>query len=125
MKEIKIQLEVEDATVKTDPSMLELILRNLVSNAIKFTAKGGSVTVNNQTRSGRQIISVTDTGIGMDDDLIKRIFDISQRTNRLGTAQEKGSGLGLVLCKELIQKAGGLLSVESKVNQGTTFSITI
>lgn len=125
-KEVVLQSNVNSEDhIHTNTEVLSIVLRNLIQNAIKFTAKGGSVTVNNQTQSGRQIISVTDTGIGMDDDLIKRIFDISQRTNRLGTAQEKGSGLGLVLCKELIQKAGGLLSVESKVNQGTTFSITI
>lgn len=110
--------------LETDKEMLETILRNLISNAVKFTPQNGLVKVSAAEDADDVIITVSDTGIGISDDDIKKLFRIdSKMQSRKGTSNESGSGLGLILCKEFVDKLGGNISVLSAVNEGTKFII--
>lgn len=114
-----------DLTAYADKNMLLTILRNLIQNSIKFTNEGGSIKIN--SRSGNQIveISVTDSGVGMDKDTAENIFSIGNEKVRNGTAGERGSGLGLVICRQFVEKNNGQIWVESKINSGTKISFTL
>ena len=105
--------------------MLKTVMRNLVSNAIKFTHNGGAININAEENSGNVIISVSDDGIGISPDNITKLFDISQVLSTKGTAKEKGTGLGLLLCKEFVEKHGGKIWVESEVGKGSDFKFTL
>ena len=105
--------------------ILQLILRNLISNAIKFTVKGGSVIVNMQVAFQDMSIEVKDTGIGMSHEMKMNLFKTNINTTTLGTENEKGTGLGLILCKEFVDKLNGELSVESEKGKGSSFNITL
>jgi signal transduction histidine kinase len=96
-------------------------LRNLVSNAIKFTDNKGSITLGTQIKDNSIIISVTDTGKGMDAGEIEKLFSINTHFSHSGTSGERGTGIGLLLCKELVELNGGELSVSSTVGKGSTF----
>jgi signal transduction histidine kinase len=112
--------------VFADRNMLQTIIRNLVSNALKFTTNGGKVNFSAKTSSKKNLeISIQDSGIGMSHELIANLFRIDLKTNRLGTENEPSSGLGLLLCKEFIEKQGGKIWVESEVGKGSTFSFSI
>jgi signal transduction histidine kinase len=126
-KEITIKLQIaEDLTVFADEYMLVCIIRNLVSNAVKFTPKGGIITISAKPDSENQVmIAVEDTGVGMSINIIDQLFNLAVNTNRKGTEGEPTSGLGLILCKELIEKHGGKLSIESQEGKGSTFSFSV
>ncbi|WP_298350387.1 PAS domain-containing sensor histidine kinase [uncultured Dokdonia sp.] len=109
----------------TDKNILQTILRNLISNAIKFTHVGGNVNISVTTNKELIEISVSDNGVGMSEETISKIFDLSNNTPLPGTNNEQGSGLGLVLCKELVEKLGGKFWVESKVENGSDFRFTL
>jgi PAS domain S-box-containing protein len=112
--------------VYADEEMLNAILRNLLYNAIKFTNKGGRVTVNaEETENNLVNIIVHDTGIGMPVELSTRLFKMGEKVGRRGTKGEDSTGLGLILCKEFVKKHGGEIWVESKENVGSTFSFTL
>lgn len=112
--------------VKADPSMLKTIIRNLLSNAVKFTPKNGKIELNAKSLDNDKIqIEISDTGIGIDERLLEKLFKLDQKTARPGTEGETSSGIGLILCKDLIDKHNGQISVESKVGKGTTFYITL
>ncbi len=120
----------EDMKVWTDKNMLLTILRNLISNAIKFTPKGGEITVSTQliTDKNQQEytqISVKDTGMGISKEKIIQLFKISENVSTKGTEGETGTGLGLILCKEFVEKHGGKIWVESGVGQGSEFIFTL
>ena len=126
-KMIDLTFDIADnPEVFGDPNMLLTVIRNLLSNAIKFTPKGGKVTVsvvkadNNMT-----CISVRDTGIGMSEKMRSDLFRIDSNIKRLGTQGEASTGLGLLLCKEFVDKHEGEIIVESTPNQGSVFSFTI
>lgn len=108
-----------------DRNMIDIILRNLVSNAIKFTNAGGKVTINASVRSKIVHVSVSDTGIGIDEEDIAYLFRIDKQKSTPGTAKEKGSGLGLILCKEFIEKNNGTIGVTSTPGEGSTFTFTL
>ena len=109
-----------------DPRMMETVIRNLVSNAIKFTNVGGKVIVKADKKSDRSIeFKVIDTGIGMTPELIGKLFLLNEKTSRKGTDGEPSTGLGLLLCKEFIVKHNGKIWVESEVGKGSTFSFTL
>lgn len=109
-----------------DTFMFQCIFRNLLVNAIKFTPSGGSVRLFLSTAtSGEPVISITDTGIGMPAEMLQTLFQINPINNRKGTDNESSSGLGLLLCKEMVEKHGGQLWVESDVGNGSTFSFTL
>ncbi len=114
-------------TIYADPNMLRSVLRNLVSNAIKFTHPSGSVTITTQSLpDSHQIkITVTDTGIGINPQALTDLFRLDLRKNTPGTANEKGTGLGLLLCQEFVKKNNGTIHVTSQPGQGTSFTITL
>ena len=105
--------------------MVETILRNFIANSIKFTNKGGRINISAKEEKGFVVISVSDTGMGMNPDKINRLFQIGQDISTLGTENEKGSGLGLILCKEFIELNKSKISVKSKLGEGTEFSFTL
>ena len=124
-KNIELRNETPRVTVKVDRNMLLFVIRNLISNAIKFTPKGGYVKI-----SGRQIddmieISVSDTGAGIQPEIAEVIFDIDRKTTTLGTEGEEGTGLGLPLCKEMVELNGGHIWVDGSAGQGATFLFTL
>ena len=126
-KGIEIKLSVPDELeVVADSHMFEAVIRNLVSNAIKFTSSGGKVNVEAVYKDDRSIeIKIRDSGIGMAPELVTRLFQINEKTSRPGTEGEPSTGLGLLLCKEFIEKHGGKIWVESEVGKGSTFSFTL
>jgi two-component system sensor histidine kinase/response regulator len=125
-KEIKIYLEsLDDIYIFTDKNMISTVLRNLLSNAIKFTRRGGKVMVGAQVDSDEVIISVKDNGIGIPENKIEMLFRIDKRNSTPGTENEQGTGLGLKLSKEFIEKLGGRLWVESIENKGSTFKFSV
>ncbi len=116
----------ETLYVFTDKNIFQTVVRNLISNAIKFTPKGGKVTIHSSnSEKGEVEISVTDTGIGMDQKMIANLFLLNSKSNRSGTQGEPSSGLGLILCKDFVEKLGGKIRVESQVKVGTVFSFTL
>lgn len=126
-KGIEIAYDIPgDLKVFADSNILQIIIRNLVSNAMKFTPKGGKISVSAKATDDKSIeISVKDTGIGMTNEMVNNLFRIDVKTNRKGTEGEPSSGLGLLLCKEFIEKHGGKIWVESEVEKGTTFYFTL
>jgi len=126
-KNIHFHLDVpDDLEVFADQRMLESIVANLMSNAVKFTPRGGEVFFTAHYDSDQSvIITIRDTGIGMDPVLLNKLFRIDENPSRLGTEGESSSGLGLLLCKEFVEKHGGNIRVESQENQGSTFFIRL
>jgi signal transduction histidine kinase len=111
--------------VFADADMLKTTLRNLVSNAIKFTNNGGAININAEQTNSNVTISVSDNGIGIKHDELKKLFDISEVLTTKGTAGEAGTGLGLLLCKEFVENHGGRIWAESEVGKGSIFRFTI
>ena len=126
-KNITIDFEIpKDLSVFSDKNMLDSILRNLVSNAVKFTPKGGRITVYAQSVSSNMVeISIMDTGIGMNKEMIINLFRLNANTNRKGTEGEYTTGLGLVICKDFIEMQGGKLLIESEVGKGSILSFSL
>ncbi|MDR9418125.1 two-component regulator propeller domain-containing protein [Gracilimonas sp.] len=125
-KDIELTFESKtQSSVHADRNMLKTILRNLISNAIKFTEPGGSVSVKVYKDGSFQFLEVQDNGIGMDKDMVEQLLQIDSNVSRSGTQNEKGSGLGLLICKEMIALQNGELQIKSKKQQGTTFIIKL
>lgn len=121
-----VSIVPSDLTVFTDGNMLQTIVRNLVSNALKFTSQHGQISVTAKNNLGKNIeISVKDTGIGMNSEMVNNLFRLDVKTSRIGTKGESGSGLGLMLCKEFIEILGGEIWVESEEGKGTTFYFSL
>ncbi len=108
-----------------DKDMISTVLRNLIANAVKFTPPGGSITITAESKQGEVITFISDTGIGMNNEIIKNLFRLDKNTGRSGTGGETSTGLGLVLCKEFIEKHGGNIRVESKEGFGSVFSFSL
>ncbi|MCS7052207.1 MAG: ATP-binding protein [Ignavibacterium sp.] len=111
--------------VYADENMIYSVLNNLISNAIKFTNSGGEITVASQLVEDKIVTSVKDNGIGMTEEQITNLFTLNKSFTSLGTAKEKGTGLGIILCKDFISKNFGKLWVESKEGEGTTFYFSL
>jgi len=111
--------------IKADRLMIETVLRNLISNAIKFTLSGGVISISAKKSEEEIQICVSDNGIGLSQDKINRLFKIEDSFTTVGTEQETGTGLGLILCHDFLEQHEGNISVESELNKGTTFKITI
>ena len=128
-REKSIELIVEipyEFNVHADPYMLQSALRNLISNALKFTPKGGKVTIAATTDDANTaVIAIKDTGIGINTSMLNNLFRIGVSNGRRGTEGELSTGLGLLLCKEFIEKHGGKLWAESEVGKGSSFFFTI
>lgn len=126
-KGITIRSEVpENQKVLADERMINTILRNLLSNAVKFTRKDGKITVKSKTISNDMIeISVHDSGVGISDNNVEKLFKIDEKVSIKGTEGEPSTGLGLLLCKEFVEKHGGKIWVESELGKGSTFSFSL
>jgi signal transduction histidine kinase len=125
-KEIRIQTRVPpDAIAYADENMVATVLRNLVSNAVKFTPRGGEVVLSADTEEAWQLLTVTDTGVGMGPEELKKLFKIDVHFSCPGTESERGHGMGLILCNELAVLNGGAINVQSEPARGTTFSLRL
>ena len=126
-KRIEVEISIQEVVdVLVDKHMFDTVIRNLISNAIKFTPPGGKVTITAGYNKDHAIeISVSDSGIGMTPELKNKLFLLNEKTSRKGTEGEPSTGLGLLLCKEFVEKHNGNLWVESEVGKGSTFSFTI
>ena len=121
-KKISFKLESQKGVdVYADENMISTVLRNLVANALKFTKTNGTVTIRAEKEDGFARISVEDTGVGIDEMNLNKLFRIDSHFTTAGTAKEKGTGLGLILCKEFIETNGGKIWVESELGKGSKF----
>jgi len=127
LKGLQITLDCDDHIYAwADPGMLATVIRNLLSNAIKFTPSGGKIQILTQVQAEQIRVEVVDTGIGMNEDTINKLFSIDQKvTSSQGTNQETGTGLGLVLCRDFVEKNQGQIGVESQPGQGSRFWFTL
>ena len=125
-KNITINYYIADSIkVFADIDMIKTVLRNLVSNALKFTNNGGTISVSSEENSENVTISISDNGVGIKAENITKLFNISEVITTKGTAEETGTGLGLLLCKEFVEKHGGKIWVESEVGKGSVFKFTL
>ena len=127
LKNIKIvqDVPVENVAVRADIDMIKTVIRNLISNAIKFSNEGSEVVVSLTEEDGMAIVSVKDSGCGIDDENQKKLLHTDTHFSTFGTNNEEGSGLGLLLCQDFVVKNGGKLWFTSKKGEGSTFSFSI
>ena len=125
-KNIEISfVQSENLEIYADKNMIATILRNLIGNAIKFTPKNGKINLKSALKNNAVLITVSDTGIGIEPNNIAKLFKIGEIFYSKGTENEKGTGLGLILCKEFIEKHGGKIWVKSELGKGSDFKFTI
>jgi signal transduction histidine kinase len=124
-KGVKLEAPPAGLSVRSQEDGTAAILRNLSANAIKFTAAGGGVTLSAARRQDGIALCVTDTGVGMDEAQTAALFQLENRATSAGTAGERGAGLGLLLCRDLAEWIGGVLEVESRLGEGTTFRLVL
>lgn len=132
-KQITLKGQVEPATLGyADENMIDTVIRNLTANALKFTPAEGCITIGAgikatpATGDTKMIeVFVADTGVGMSEEDMAKLFKLEVRHTTLGTAQEKGTGLGLIICREMVEKNGGTIWVESELGEGTVFKFTL
>lgn len=121
-----VNLVLPNVFILADENMLQSILQNLFANAIKFTKSGGTIQISAAQLNEKMMrISVKDTGVGISSENLMKVFRTDSTVTTQGTENEKGTGLGLLLCKEMIECHGGTISVESELERGTTFSFTL
>lgn len=125
-KNIRIQSEIpEELNIIADQSMLNTVIRNLIFNAIKFTGKNGNILIKAEKKEAHVEVCIQDNGIGMNEKVLSSIFTVDQNKRKLGTEGEKGTGLGLILCKEFVEKHGGQIWIESEPEKGTKVFFTL
>ena len=125
-KNIKIESDIPDRTlVKADKNMINTVVRNLISNAIKFTPEGGKIQISAKILNGHTEFCVADNGVGIKSEDIGKLFSISEQFRSVGTNNETGSGLGLILCKEFVEKNNGTIWVESEYRSGSKFRFVL
>jgi signal transduction histidine kinase len=124
-KRIEITQHIsDDFNIPFDKNHLTLILRNLLQNALKFTNANGNITISTtHSEQGQRLLSITDNGVGMSEEIMSKLFNVNENMHRKGTQSEGGTGLGLILTKELIELNGGTIEVSSQLNEGTTFVV--
>ena len=123
-KKIDISFDIDSnppIEMNCDVDMIDTVIRNLLSNAIKFTSEDGNIMIKGATENNFVVFSITDSGIGIDENIVNDLFSIHVKHKETGTAGEQGTGLGLILCKDLIEKNKGEIGCHSKKDQGTTF----
>jgi signal transduction histidine kinase len=125
-KEITLVYEsMENIEVFADKNMMNTVLRNLITNAIKYTHKGGEIRINANALNHKAIVSVIDNGVGIAPEIMGKLFKISEKVSMVGTEKETGTGLGLLLCKEFVEKHGGEIWVESVLGMGSEFKFSL
>jgi signal transduction histidine kinase len=117
--------QLEDYAVFVDRQMITTTVRNLINNAIKFTPNGGNVDIFVEKVNNQIFVRIKDTGIGIRKEVISELFQINRYFSKKGTNNERGSGLGLVLCKDFVERNGGTISVESEPDKGSIFSFNL
>lgn len=124
-KDISIAVAApEECRVNLHRDSINTVVRNLLSNAIKFTPQGGKIGARLVVGSGRVTVSISDTGVGMEPSVVQKLFRIDTKHSTKGTANEKGTGLGLILCREFVEKNGGTITVHSRPGEGSVFDIS-
>jgi signal transduction histidine kinase len=124
----KISIEIicpESLTADLDKEMISIVIRNLISNAVKFSTVGGKIIVTAILDGNRIKISISDKGIGISEENIPKLFKIDENITTIGTDGERGSGMGLILCNDILKKLNGEISVLSKEGRGSTFTVII
>ena len=111
--------------IYADKSMVEIVIQNLITNAVKFSRTGDVITVSNQDVNGNALICVEDTGVGISEENINKLFNANKNFTTIGTKNEKGTGLGLTIAKDLVELNKGRIWVESTVNVGSKFFIEL
>jgi signal transduction histidine kinase len=128
-KNIDIQVDLKQETIVADRNMLNTVLRNLISNAIKYTNRDGVIVIytNSIKVNNRPFVTITveDNGVGIPQEDQNKIFNIEGNYSTIGTEEEKGTGLGLLLCKEFVEKHNGQIWCESEDNKGSRFKFTL
>jgi signal transduction histidine kinase len=125
-KKLKVNIKIDEKlTAFVDENMITTVIRNLISNAIKFSTQGGVINIRAEQNINSIVLSIIDNGVGMTIKNKNKLFRIDQHHTTPGTSDEKGSGLGLILCKEFVDKNGGNIWVESELNKGSSFSFSI
>ncbi len=125
-KHISIDLNIaKEISIVADSEMLKTIIRNLVSNAIKYTLENGKITISAKQINNEVIVEISDTGTGIDEQTKNSLFKIGETQSKVGTKGERGTGFGLLLCKEFVEKHGGKIEVESHVGKGSEFKFTL
>ncbi|NOT75867.1 MAG: tetratricopeptide repeat-containing sensor histidine kinase [Cyclobacteriaceae bacterium] len=125
-KDIQMENKVNENVVAfADPNIVNLVLRNLILNAVKFTESGGHIWIDSKESDNEIIVSVSDNGIGIRPEVREVLFEKTSGYSTRGTANEKGTGLGLILCKEFVEKNGGRIWLESEIGKGTSFYFTL
>ncbi len=125
-KEIKIVENIlQDCFIMADENMIHTVIRNLFSNAIKFTPLEGQIYISCIRGNNEILVEIKDTGIGMDEETLESLFKIDKPESITGTSGEVGTGLGLLICKDFIEKNGGKIWATSKINNGSTFTFSI
>lgn len=125
-KGIQVSADINDGpAVCYDVNMINTVMRNLLTNALKFTNQNGRVTVSAKQTGSEYEITVSDTGVGISPENLQKLFKIDSKFQRQGTDAEKGTGLGLILCKEFVEKHGGHIWVESQIGKGSDFKFTL
>ena len=125
-KNITINIDESDKTVVfADVDMLNTILRNLISNAIKFTDLGGIINISSERTESDILVTISDNGIGIAPNILPRLFDTTKLYSTRGTANEKGTGFGLMLCKKFVEEHGGEIWAESELGKGSKFKFTL
>lgn len=124
-KQIRLQSDLTiDSVVYADADHMDIIFRNLISNALKYTPNGGSITITEQVNGNMREINVTDTGVGMSEEKMNELFTDLPIHSQYGTKGEKGTGIGLLITREFVMINKGTIKVESKLNEGTTFTVS-
>jgi len=124
-KSIEIIFDSDDMLfINADETMIKSIVQNLLSNAIKFTPRNGQINISLTGTTDEVAIIVRDSGVGISEKEMENLFRLDKHSSTLGTEKEKGTGLGLLIAKELVEKNGGTISVQSKINEGTKFTIS-
>ncbi|MBF0120857.1 MAG: hybrid sensor histidine kinase/response regulator [Desulfobacterales bacterium] len=125
-KEITLINSIQnDIIAYADKDMINIVVRNLLSNAVKFTNTGGTIEIKAEAEREKIKVIVSDTGIGMSSKTVDKLFHIGNKIRKEGTSGEQGTGLGLIICKEFVEKNGGTIWVESHINKGTKFFFTL
>jgi signal transduction histidine kinase len=125
-KQIRLtSMMADDISAYADFNMINTVIRNLVSNALKFTNSGDGIDISARTNSTYIEVAVADTGVGISQEDLPKLFRIDMHHTNTGTAGEIGTGLGLALCQELVERNGGRIWVESELGHGSTFRFTL
>jgi signal transduction histidine kinase len=124
-KSLNISISFEKPSIISDGEIVKILLRNMISNAIKFTPDNGTISICDSHNNGSHRISVSDTGVGMTRETLNKIFSMDNYRSSLGTRQEKGLGIGLKLCQHLVKRINGRLEIDSEPGKGTVVSVVL